>query len=260
MTGETPGFLDKLRLDGRVAVITGGGSGLGRASAHMLAELGAFVAVTDRDEGAAQTVADEIVSAGGQADAETMNVSYEDQIDATFDAIAATRGRLDILVNSAGIGGYPGALEMDSDVWRKIIQVNLEGSFLCARAAARHMIPRKDGAIVNIASIFGLVGSVAVIALFGVLVWRGVRIALSAMERGALYAACLAFGISTWLGVQTFINLGVNMGVLPTKGLTLPMISFGRSSLVVILVAIGMLMRIDHENRIKASTKRRRAR
>lgn len=111
-----------------------------------------------------------------------------------------------------------------------------------------------------VAEEFGLIGSVAVIVLFGVLVWRGVRIALSAMERGALYAACLAFGISTWLGVQTLINLGVNMGVLPTKGLTLPMISFGRSSLVVILVAMGMLMRIDHENRIKVSTKRRRAR
>ena len=160
MTAETPGFLDRVRLDGRVAVVTGGGSGLGRASAFALAELGALVAVTDRDEGAAQTVAEEIASAGGRADADTMNVAYEEQIDATIDTIAAAHGRLDILVNSAGIGGYPGALEMDSDVWRKIIQVNLDGTFLCSRAAARHMIPRKDGAIVNFASMFGLVGSV----------------------------------------------------------------------------------------------------
>ena len=160
MTAETPGFLDRVRLDGRIAIITGGGSGLGRASAHTLAELGALVVVTDRDESAGQTVAEEIASAGGRADADTMNVAYEDQIDATIDAISEAHGRLDILVNSAGIGGYPGALDMDSDVWRKIIQVNLDGTFLCCRAAARHMIPRKSGAIVNIASIFGLVGSV----------------------------------------------------------------------------------------------------
>ena len=160
MTAQTPGFLGQLRLDSRVAVVTGGGSGLGRACAHTLAELGAYVAVIDRDEGAAQTVAVEIEQAGGTASAHAMNVSYEDQIVATFDGIAATHGSIDILVNSAGIGGFPGAIEMDLDVWNKVIQVNLDGTFLCARTAARHMVAGAGGAIVNIASMFGLVGSV----------------------------------------------------------------------------------------------------
>ncbi len=160
MTAESPSFLNKVRLDDRVAVVTGGGSGLGRASAKALAELGAFVVVTDRDEAAAQAVAEEIASAGGKASAETMNVSYEEQIDTTLDTVAAAHGRLDILVNSAGIGGYPGALDMETDVWRKIVQVNLDGTFLCARAAARHMVAQESGAIVNIASMYGLIGSV----------------------------------------------------------------------------------------------------
>ena len=78
--------------------------------------------------------------AGGTATAHAMNVSYEDQIVATFDGVASVQGRLDILVNSAGIGGFPGALEMELDVWNKVIQVNLDGTFLCARTAARHML------------------------------------------------------------------------------------------------------------------------
>ena len=100
-----------------------------------------------------------------------------------------------------------------------------------------------------IAEEFGLMGSVAVILLFSLLVWRAVGISRRSAELGLSFQACLAFGFAVWLGAQAFINIGVNMGILPTKGLTLPLISYGRSSLIVTLFGLGLLFRIDMENR-----------
>ncbi len=100
-----------------------------------------------------------------------------------------------------------------------------------------------------IAEEFGLVGSLVVIALFGALVWRALGIARESALAGRLFQAYLTFGFAIWQAVQVFINVGVNMGILPTKGLTLPLISYGRSSLVVTLVGLGLLLRIDCENR-----------
>ena len=93
------------------------------------------------------------------------------------------------------------------------------------------------------------------LGLFSTLVWRAFVIALDAAERDRYYQAYLAFGIAIWQGAQVFINLGVNMGILPTKGLTLPLISYGRSSLIVTLAALALLLRIDMETRgVVAST------
>jgi cell division protein FtsW len=100
-----------------------------------------------------------------------------------------------------------------------------------------------------IAEEFGLVGSLLVIVLFATLVWRIVVVARESAALNRLYQAYLAFGIGVWLGVQSLINIGVNMGVFPTKGLTLPLVSYGRSSLIVTLVALALLIRIDMENR-----------
>ena len=100
-----------------------------------------------------------------------------------------------------------------------------------------------------IAEEFGLVGSLIVIALFAMLVWRTVVIARESAMLNRYYQAYLAFGIAIWLGVQSVINIGVNMGVFPTKGLTLPLVSYGRSSLIITLVTIALLLRIDMENR-----------
>ncbi len=104
---------------------------------------------------------------------------------------------------------------------------------------------------------FGLLGSIILIGLFVALVWRAVEIARESAAIGRLYQANLAFGFAIWQGTQVFINVGVNMGMLPTKGLTLPLISYGRSSLVVTLIALGLLLRIDQENRQLARSARR---
>ena len=105
-----------------------------------------------------------------------------------------------------------------------------------------------------IAEEFGLIGSVLLISLFIALVWRALRIASNSAAAGRLYQAYLAFGLAIWLGAQVFINVGVNMGILPTKGLTLPLISYGRSSMLITLIALGLLLRIEMENRQIAAT------
>ena len=93
----------------------------------------------------------------------------------------------------------------------------------------------------------GFFGVVAVIGLFAALVFRSFMIARKAEQNGNLFSSYLAYGIGIWLGLQAFINMGVNMGVLPTKGLTLPLMSYGGSSLIVVCAAIGLLLRIHYE-------------
>jgi cell division protein FtsW len=107
-----------------------------------------------------------------------------------------------------------------------------------------------------IAEELGLVGSLLLIGLFVVLISRALGIARESAANGRLYQANLAFGFAIWQGLQVFINIGVNMGILPTKGLTLPLISYGRSSLIVTLVGLGLLLRIDYENRQVAARAR----
>lgn len=94
---------------------------------------------------------------------------------------------------------------------------------------------------------FGLLGVTALLLLYGVLVWRGFVIARMAWVAKHYTGAALAWGISVWIGMQSLINIGVNMGVLPTKGLTLPLMSFGGSAMVATLLAMGLILRVHHE-------------
>ncbi len=96
---------------------------------------------------------------------------------------------------------------------------------------------------------FGLFGVLVLISLFGIVVWRGFKIGQAAEQLDRRFAAYLCYGLSGWLGLQALINMGVNMGVLPTKGLTLPLISYGGSSLVTVSLMIGLVLRVDYENR-----------
>lgn len=99
---------------------------------------------------------------------------------------------------------------------------------------------------------FGLVGILMVIALYSILVFRGFSIAYNAYLQERLFASYMAYGLTFWLGLQTAINIGVNSGLLPTKGLTLPLMSYGGASMVINCIVIALLLRIDHENRWQA--------
>ncbi|NND54879.1 MAG: putative lipid II flippase FtsW [Gammaproteobacteria bacterium] len=107
---------------------------------------------------------------------------------------------------------------------------------------------------------FGVFGTFALLGLFAALVWYAVQIANTAALKERYYQAYLAFGIAVWQGAQVFINIGVNMGVLPTKGLTLPLVSYGRSSLIITIIALALLLRIDMENRAGAPKERSKRR
>ncbi len=147
-------YLGMLRLDGRVALVTGGGNGIGRATCQALAEAGADVAVADIDLEAAERVAAEI----GRGEAHRLDVTDEAGVAAVVDAVAARHGRLDVLINNAGLGARVPTVELPTERWRQVMAVNLDGSFFCVRAAGRHMLAAKRGAVVNLASIMGLVG------------------------------------------------------------------------------------------------------
>lgn len=97
----------------------------------------------------------------------------------------------------------------------------------------------------------GFTGCLLVIGLYLALVWRAIAIARRAAARQQMFGAYLAFGLGVWIGLQAFINMGVNMGVLPTKGLTLPLMSYGGSSLIVVCAAIGLILRVDREARAR---------
>lgn len=100
---------------------------------------------------------------------------------------------------------------------------------------------------------FGLIGILALISLFGLLVWRGFVIGQAAERLGNNFKAYLCYGLTGWIGLQALINMAVNMGMLPTKGLTLPLISYGGSSLITDCVMIALLLRVDYENRLASA-------
>jgi NAD(P)-dependent dehydrogenase (short-subunit alcohol dehydrogenase family) len=146
--------LDRFRLDGQVAVITGGARGIGRATAEAFVAAGARAVLVDRDLDEARRAADAI----GNAEAHAVDVTDEAQVDRFFDGLAARLGRLDILVNNAGASIRKATVDLSKTEWDTVIAVNQTAVFLCSRAAARHMLARRGGAMVNLASIMGFSG------------------------------------------------------------------------------------------------------
>ena len=140
-------------LTGKVALVTGARRGMGKAHALALAKQGAKVAVTDIDLAECETVVKEIKDGGGEAAAFKLNVSKKSEVEKVFAKVFKLYGRLDILINNAGIYFSKPALELTEGDWDKMININLKGQFLCAQAAAREMAKNKWGRIVNIASV-----------------------------------------------------------------------------------------------------------
>lgn len=148
------------RLAGQVAIVTGASRGIGRAIALALAAEGAKVAVNyASSSGAADAVVAEIGGAGGEAIALQADVSKADQVDALFAAVMEQWGRVDVLVNNAGITRDTLLLRMKPEDWQAVIDLNLTGVFLCTRAASKIMLKQKSGRIVNISSVVGLMGN-----------------------------------------------------------------------------------------------------
>jgi NAD(P)-dependent dehydrogenase (short-subunit alcohol dehydrogenase family) len=148
-----------MRLDGRVAIVTGGARGIGRETAETLAVAGARVVLADLDKETVEGAAAEIGALGLHATAIAADVADEASVNSMVQATLKREGRLDILVNNAGIAIRRPAVDLARGDWDKVLSVNLTGSFLCARAAAGPMIAAGNGgAIVNVASIMGLSG------------------------------------------------------------------------------------------------------
>ena len=143
---------------GKTAVVTGGGNGIGQGVAQALALAGAKVAVFDRDAQAAKATCERIEAQGGAAWPYTVDVTQEAQVEAAMQSFHDHVGHIDILINNAGIAIRRPTLELSLADWQKVLDVNLTGVFICARAAAHFMVPRESGCMVNTASIMGLSG------------------------------------------------------------------------------------------------------
>ncbi len=148
-------ILERFSLKGRVAVVTGGGQGIGRAFAHGLGEAGAAVAIADISMDGAQEVVAELKAKGIDALAIKTDVTKPDSAQAMVDAIMKQWGKLTIGVNNAGIGQWVPSEEMSEADWTRMMDINLKGVFLCAQAEAKVMLKAGYGKIINTASMSG---------------------------------------------------------------------------------------------------------
>ena len=148
------------RFDGKVVLVTGGSRGIGRACCLKFAQLGAKVGVNyASNQAAANQVVQTIQDEGGQAIVIQANVANSQEVAAMVRQLVDAFGQIDILVNNAGTTIRHPVMEMPEEAWRHVIDVNLTGAFLCTKEVVKHMMPRRSGVIVNIASMAGKTGA-----------------------------------------------------------------------------------------------------
>ncbi len=148
-----------MRLDGKVAVITGAGRGLGKEAALLFAKEGAKVMVCDINQESAEEVASSVNAGGGEALAFRVDVTDAASVQAMVDAVVERYGRIDVLVNNAGITADAQLVKMTDDQWDRVINVNLNGVYLCTKAVAPVMIAKGSGRIINTSSVVGIYGN-----------------------------------------------------------------------------------------------------
>jgi NAD(P)-dependent dehydrogenase (short-subunit alcohol dehydrogenase family) len=143
-------------LEGKVACITGGSYGIGLTLALGLAEAGATIAILARDRSRTQEAADRIRAAGGKALPLAGDVRSKPEMEAAAEAVVKAFGRIDILINNAGVAGAAASENLDEGEWDRIIDINLKGTFLCCQSFGRYMLRQKSGKIVYVSSVAGL--------------------------------------------------------------------------------------------------------
>ncbi|GBD10553.1 2-dehydro-3-deoxy-D-gluconate 5-dehydrogenase [bacterium HR23] len=197
-------MLEALSLEGRVAIVTGGGTGLGRAIVQHLAKAGADVAIAARRPGPIEEAAAEVRALGRRALAIPTDVSDPAQVNRLVETVLKEWGKIDILVNNAGQVGLPRKpiWEITDEEWRQGLEVNLSSAFYCSRAVARHMVERGKGVIIIITSSFGL---------------RGPRDAyIYNVSKGAMVPLIRTLAVS--LGRYGIRTNGIAPGGIPTEG------------------------------------------
>jgi len=167
-----------MRLENKVALITGGGSGIGEASSELFAREGAAIGVCDVNAGTAESVAARIRDAGGRAIALQADVASRGDVERVVAGVVAEFGRLDILVNSAGVSDRGAPADYDTDqTWKWVMDINVSGTLLPCRVAVEEMRKTGGGSIINLSSIYGLVGRTA---------WLGDGFSAYAHSKGAV--------------------------------------------------------------------------
>ena len=148
---------ERLSLTGKTALITGGASGIGLETAKVFAQAGAQVVIGDRNEGSLQEAQSQLKDQGISLEIMFLDVTREDSAVEVMRKVV-TLGSYEVLVNSAGTGARMEATELPLELWQEVLNINLTGTFLCSREAAKMMLEQGKGSIVNVASIMGLIG------------------------------------------------------------------------------------------------------
>lgn len=192
-------------LTGKIALVTGASRGIGKSICRSLARSGARVIASARSEELLDGVVEEIAKQGGDAMAMPADIAEESQVRNLFDAIERTFGRLDILINNAGIGAYGMVIDFSVEDFDRIMAVNLRGTFLCCQQAMQIMAPQKSGYVINISSVVGVKGypnQSAYTASKHAVMGLTKSLAVEAQEHGIRVSAILPGGVDTEMAMN----------------------------------------------------------